>query len=80
MQIKILAFGITKDILGERNLQITLSEALTVAGLRKQLMETYPGLEKLKSLAIAINGTYAEDDIILDGNDEVVLIPPVSGG
>jgi molybdopterin synthase sulfur carrier subunit len=29
---------------------------------------------------VAINSEYAEDTAILKENDEIVLIPPVSGG
>ncbi len=80
MQIKILAFGIAKEIVGGSTAVIALPEAPTVENLRGVLAGQYPALEQLASLAIAVNGTYATDDQCLQPNDEVVLIPPVSGG
>lgn len=80
MQIKILAFGVAKDIIGGRELTFSFPEGATVEGLKKTLNEQFPELEKLASMAIAVNGGYAEDGETIQAGDEVVLIPPVSGG
>ena len=80
MQIKIAAFGITRDIVGARELDLQLKENATVNDLRTALGEAYPRLSDLASLAIAVNQEYAQNDIQLSENDEIVLIPPVSGG
>lgn len=80
MQIKILPFGITKEIVGSPALDFATEELLTAAALKKSLFEQYPALKALNSLAIAVNGAYAEDDLPIQPGDEVVLIPPVSGG
>lgn len=42
--------------------------------------DSYPEFSKLSSLAVAVNGEYASNGIQLDSNDEIALIPPVSGG
>jgi sulfur-carrier protein len=76
---KLRAFGITKDILGGRELVIQ-ADASTVGDLRSFLEETYPQLTALKSLMVAVNSTYAEDSQPLLETDEIALIPPVSGG
>lgn len=76
---RIKAFGITKDLLGGRETFIEI-KGQTVADLRTALNEKYPELLGLKSLFIAVNNDYAEDDILLSDNDEIALIPPVSGG
>ena len=80
MKCTVKAFGITKEILGSREINIEVKDAGTVADLRKLLNEQYPDLKGLKSLFIAVNNTYAEDGKILSDSDEVALIPPVSGG
>lgn len=80
MQIKILPFGITKEIVGDSVLDFSAPDALTVGSLKQSLFERYPKLQHLNSLAIAVNGTYAEEDLPVQSGDEVVLIPPVSGG
>ena len=80
MKIDLLAFGIAKDILRSRSLPLELPEGVTVGDLKEKLTAEYPGFQKLKSLAIAVNTEYQADDFALSENDEVVIIPPVSGG
>jgi molybdopterin synthase sulfur carrier subunit len=80
MKIQILAFGITRDILGSNTIQLDLPQATKVAELRQQLYAQYPALQKLNNLAIALNTEYAGEDQVIGERDEVVLIPPVSGG
>jgi sulfur-carrier protein len=72
-------FGITRDILGGREVKVEMS-GQSVADLRKHLNTSYPKLEGLRSLFIAVNQQYAEDDQQLNPTDEIALIPPVSGG
>jgi sulfur-carrier protein len=79
MKFKIKAFGITKDILGGRETVIEV-EGKTVGELRKLLITKYPQLAGLRSLFIAVNSNYAEDQLQLNESDEIALIPPVSGG
>lgn len=52
----------------------------SVADLKQVLKKRYPELSRLSSLAVAVNSEYAEDDVQLKSNDEVAIIPPVSGG
>ena len=80
MHINILAFGIAKDIVGGTSIALDVQEAISVGELKAQLIDQFPDFSKLASLALAVNGTYVEDGIILKTNDEIVIIPPVSGG
>jgi molybdopterin synthase sulfur carrier subunit len=80
MELVVLAFGITKDILGASDLRLSLPEGATVADLKEELVRRYPAFGRLKALAIAVNSEYAEDRQALGERDEVALIPPVSGG
>ncbi len=80
MEITILAFGIAKDIVGGSQLVFSIEENTNVDALKKALVQQFPSFEKLRSLAIAINSEYADEDQIIRANDEIVLIPPVSGG
>jgi len=78
--MKITAFGITRDILGCRELVLEKKNAGSVRELRDYLLAKYPEIGRLKSLAIAVNQQYASDDEALSEDSEIVLIPPVSGG
>lgn len=80
MKINILAFGIAKDIVKGSDLVLELSDGATVADLKALLCRRYPGFERLASLRVAVNSEYAEEDRTLGDSDEIVLIPPVSGG
>ena len=80
MKIKLLAFGIAKDILSGQNLEIEIQDGTSANQLKAYLFEKYPAFQKLQSLMIAVNEEYVEEEVILEANDEIALIPPVSGG
>ena len=49
--------------------------------LRKNLLKKkYTQLKQLNSYAIAVNESYAADELVLKENDVIAVIPPVSGG
>ncbi|UJH67305.1 MoaD/ThiS family protein [Allomuricauda sp. SCSIO 65647] len=82
----VLLFGVTKDIIGSPTLSIPTASITgkkvpkTVGELRMYLGKLYPRLNKLSSLAIAVNNSYAKDEKEINSYDEIALIPPVSGG
>jgi len=80
MKCKIKAFGISKDIIGSKLLEMELPEGCTVRDLKKELFEKYTAFADLKSLYIALNNEYADENVALKEGDEIALIPPVSGG
>lgn len=80
MNVKVIAFGIAKDIIKDKQVTISLQDDFTVGEARKRLSELYPDFTKLTSLKFAVNEDYVNDDYTLQVDDEVVLIPPVSGG
>lgn len=80
MKIQILLFGITTDLVGASNIDFEIVEASTVVIFKSLLKEEYPQLENINSYAIAVNESYATDELVLKENDVVAIIPPVSGG
>ncbi|MFK7980088.1 MAG: MoaD/ThiS family protein [Saprospiraceae bacterium] len=80
MVLEIMAFGITKDIVGKTILNFELPEGSSVKELKEQLEANYPKMQELKSLLIAVNEEYGDETHILSEKDEIALIPPVSGG
>ena len=80
MKIRIEAFGIAKDIFGGKFLELELQKDTNVGMLRNELIARYPDLQDLRSLAIAVNETYANDTDVIKESDTIVVIPPVSGG
>ncbi len=80
MKVKLLAFGISKDILGQREMEVELPGPTDVQGFLTWLQTQYPDFAHLASIRVAINDTYAQPDHLISAQDELVLIPPVSGG
>jgi molybdopterin converting factor subunit 1 len=80
MKIQLLLFGIVADLVGENSIELNLSDNTNVKELKEELIHTYPQLKNYTTYAVAVNETYALDDVSLKENDVVAIIPPVSGG
>jgi molybdopterin synthase sulfur carrier subunit len=80
MTVKILTFGIARDIVGNSTFETQIREGATVADLKKALLERYPRFETLASLMIAVNAEYGNEATVLSERDEIAIIPPVAGG
>lgn len=79
VNVRVLFFGATASVVGERHLEISLPERSTsIAGLDKVRNE-YPGLNKHK-LLYSLNQTYATGSEILRDGDELAIFTAVSGG
>ena len=80
MEIKVLAFGIAKEIFGKPSIYVQLPDGAATAMLKSKLEVSYPRLTQLASYLVALNAEYAEDTDLIAESDEVAIIPPVSGG
>jgi sulfur-carrier protein len=76
---RIKAFGVTREIFGAREITVSCA-GQTVAALKEALYANYPPLSDLRSIFIAVNNTYADDQHLIHETDEIAIIPPVSGG
>lgn len=80
MKIQLLFFGITTDLVGKSTLNFEATENISIKELKATLMAEFSSLKNISDFAIAVNETYAEDSQLLQNNDIVAIIPPVSGG
>ena len=78
--MKVLAFGIVKDIFSNSMVDVDLKDDATIDELKALLEEKYPRLNQLGSYMIAVNNEYASGNEVIHEGDEVAIIPPVSGG
>ena len=78
--MKVLCFGISREIIGQFEYQIALKNNAKVKDLKAKLITQFPDFQRLSSLRIAVNAEYANDETSIKSTDEIVLIPPVSGG
>lgn len=79
MQIKLVAYGIARDILNGKHLNFEFT-GNNIKSLKDKLVSDYPDFSRLRSLSFAVGEEYQSDEFELNEGDEVVVIPPVSGG
>jgi molybdopterin converting factor subunit 1 len=81
MQIRVLFFGMLKDIVGRNQDELDVPEGSSVADVLARYELRFPSLRKsLPSVAVAVNQQYAGREHKLKAGDEIALLPPVSGG
>ena len=80
MKLKILAFGIAREIVNGHTFEIETPQLIDTGSLKKAIEEKYPELKKLRSFMIAVNDEYADATQSIMEGDEIAIIPPVSGG
>ncbi len=81
MTVTVELFAMLSQAVNAREVTITLPDGATVGQLLSHLPKTYPALAPLlASVSVAVNMSYAMVDDILTENDQIALIPPVSGG
>jgi molybdopterin synthase sulfur carrier subunit len=79
--VKLVAFGGTRDILGAREMDFPITVPCTAATFLDEVCRRFPALVPFqRSIRVAVNGVYANDDEAVSPGDEIALIPPVSGG
>jgi MoaE-MoaD fusion protein len=81
MHVRVLYLGMLRDISGRDREVVELAEGSRLSGLYADLERRFPKLHDFRnSLALALNQEYSDGAAELHDNDEVALIPPVSGG
>jgi molybdopterin synthase catalytic subunit len=81
MEVRVLFFGMLKDLAGRASDCITVREGARVGDVLAHYEERIPQLGKLlPSIAMSVNHEYAGRETALHGGDEIGLLPPVSGG
>jgi molybdopterin synthase catalytic subunit len=80
MRVRVLFFGVLKDIAGKASDEVSLPEGATVGDLLTHYAQDTRLNGMLGSIAVALNQEYARPTDRLRDHDEVGLLPPVSGG
>lgn len=80
MRVRVLFFGMLKDLMGLRTDWLELPAGATVADVLARYSQVPRLAEFLPSVAISVNREYARPSVLLQDEDEVALLPPVSGG
>jgi len=81
MVVRLRFFASLRERVHRSEAEQTLPDGATVSDLWTALCAQYPHLSELRdSISFAVNREYVDRDHHLSDNDEVALIPPVSGG
>jgi MoaE-MoaD fusion protein len=81
MNHEVLLFARFRELAGAASIQLTLPVGATVAELKRVIAKRWPPMAELvERCAVAVNGEYADLGQSIEADDEIALIPPVSGG
>jgi molybdopterin converting factor subunit 1 len=79
--MRVLFFAQLKDATGCDSIELAPTSPLNGVQLWKMLIEKFPALANhQKNVRLARNWEYADAKTIFANEDEIALIPPVSGG
>lgn len=79
MSVRVLLFGATADIAGQREFELKVEDGTTPTRLLAHAIKQYPALASHK-LHISLNQQYANGDEIVGDGDELAIFTAVSGG
>jgi molybdopterin synthase catalytic subunit len=80
MRVRVLFFGMLKELVGRPTDSLELPAGSAVSDVLDHYSRVPRLLDLLPSVAISVNQEYASANLPLHENDEIALLPPVSGG
>jgi molybdopterin synthase catalytic subunit len=81
MQVRVLFFGILKDLAGRSSDLLSLPDHACAADVLSHYQQRLSANQNVfSSIAISVNQEYARPEMKLKSGDEIALLPPVSGG
>jgi molybdopterin converting factor small subunit len=81
VRVRVLFFAAHRELVGCSRLEMELSPGATLDDLFRILTEEHPGLGLLRpSTTFAVNRRIVESSTLLQVDDEVAFLAPVSGG
>lgn len=80
-KIKVRLFANLRELVGEREITITVPSGVTVSYLNNEILKKYPQLKSFSNKFVtSVNCKVTSGDTIINSSDEIALLPPVSGG
>jgi molybdopterin synthase sulfur carrier subunit len=81
MRVKVRLFASLREAAGVPEVELELAAGASAESAWQRLAARFPALvPRRPTLAASVNRRYAPFDTALQDGDEVVFIPPVSGG
>ena len=80
-KIKVRLFANLRELVGEREITITVPGSVTVSYLNNEILNKYPQLKSFSNKFVtSVNCKVTTGDTVITSSDEIALLPPVSGG
>ena len=80
-KIKVRLFAILREVVGEREITISVPSGVTVSYLNNEILKKYPQLKSFSNKFVtSVNCKVTTGETIITSSDEIALLPPVSGG
>lgn len=81
MTVTLKLFAIYQEIYGVPELTLNLPPQTSIQSVLEQMIADHPSLKPWQAVTrFGVNYQFVEGDTLLQEGDELVLIPPVSGG
>lgn len=81
MRVKVLFFGMLKDVVGRAEDQLQVADGARLENVFELYAERFPALREMAgSIVMARNQQFSDIAAIVKEGDEVAFLPPVSGG
>lgn len=81
MKVRLRFFAALREIAGSDELLLEVDPGTSAGGLWDKLTRDYPRMAFYsRSIQVAVNQDFVDRETPLKPNDEVVFLPPVSGG
>jgi len=81
VRVKVLFFGVLKDVVGRAEDQLDLENIATLGGVFNHYSSQFPRIREMTgSILLARNQEFAGPATQIADGDEIAFLPPVSGG
>ncbi len=81
MRVRVKCFAWAKEVTGEDEIDLEVPDSATVNDLRESLSARFPVFSgRMESIAVSVNHEFAGEGTPVEADDELALIPPISGG
>jgi sulfur-carrier protein len=79
--VTVKLFAVYQEVYGQPELVLSLPKDTSIQQVYDRLLQQHPKLEQWRAVTrFGRNLQFAEPETLLQDGDEIVLIPPVSGG
>jgi molybdopterin synthase catalytic subunit len=80
VQVQVRLFASLREEVGHETVAVEVGDPATVDGLLRAFSDAYPQARSVGQVLVAVNQVVADGETRVQAEDEIALLPPVSGG